>query len=63
MDSSHHAFLQGKVRDFSTGKNSVIHIPYCIVDAMIEIPGASNQIGFLMSQEDAGCRDRNNVKA
>ena len=50
LDMSHHAFLSANIRDFSSGENNKIHIPYIIV-SMIEIPFHKNQLGFLHSKE------------
>lgn len=48
---SHHFFLSANTRDFSTGKNKKIHIPYTIVETVIELPSYKNQLGFLCSKE------------
>ena len=47
LGTSYNTFLSVRVRDFSTGKGKNIHIHPVIVDAMIEIPEQSNQLGFL----------------
>lgn len=59
MDNSYHALLSLKVRDFSVGKNSMIHIPGAIVDAIIEIPAAQNKFGFHRSEASTDALHRN----
>jgi hypothetical protein len=62
-DTTHYAFLAAKVRDFSNGGNRLIHIPYSMVDAMIELPFEGSQIGFHQSQEEIDDLYRNSEKA
>ncbi len=47
LDTSFHALLALKARNFSDNKNKTIHIPYSIVDGIQEIPFLKSQAGFL----------------
>ena len=55
LHTSHHTFLSATVREFPTGKNKTIHIPYSMVVAMVEVPFRKNQknlLKFLSSDKE-----------
>ena len=60
LDISHHVFLSAKVRDFSTDKNKKVHLPYNLVDVIIELETHKDQLGFLPEKESPAPQEEDN---